>query len=473
VTLAASIALVLAFLLDRYGLPKLLGGRWMGDRIAALLVLFAFGYFLLGSWLTDRTQSLGKQLTTWLAHTLSGPLGPKVADAIGLYALGLLVFVLFVIWLGMLWPNRSGLGKKGGGAPGNAVALRGAAPTPARGGGGGGWKLTSQELSSAYIWIPPAVFALGAAFVPGARDVRPGHDRAARLVRSGDRIGARLMDPISAIFVMTVLGGLFVKGVDVATDGWFSAEVGAGVRGAAGYAVRAERARWGRARAKAREIREQTPHGQAVQEMLDLAGLFGRTLFGELRRFGSGVRSEWETARDQARSARTGRRGDAPWPIVRAARSGAVRAREWAERRAGSDAATPNEAGPFDPNGASSDPEPQGKLWGEVARSGGCIEVTDWVVEGGQRWPRYCGEPREPGWVLCPTHLATQRADHDYPQGDIDEFRADYGDPNAQPAGQPADGDPNDPNDSEPTPPIWGAGVACPGVAGDPPRDRR
>jgi hypothetical protein len=27
------------------------------------------------------------------------------------------------------------------------------------------------------------------------------------------------MDPISAIFVMTVLGGLFVKGVDVATDG--------------------------------------------------------------------------------------------------------------------------------------------------------------------------------------------------------------------------------------------------------------
>jgi hypothetical protein len=170
VTLAASIALVLAFLLDRYGLPKLLGGRWMGDRIAALLVLFAFGYFLLGSWLTDRTQSLGKQLTTWLAHTLSGPLGPKVADAIGLYALGLLVFVLFVIWLGMLWPNRSGLGKKGGGAPGNAVALRGAAPTPARGGGGGGgggWKLTSQELSSAYIWIPPAVFAVASTFVPG------------------------------------------------------------------------------------------------------------------------------------------------------------------------------------------------------------------------------------------------------------------------------------------------------------------
>jgi hypothetical protein len=167
------------------------------------------------------------------------------------------------------------------------------------------------------------------------------------------------MDPISAIFVMTVLGGLFVKGVDVATDGWFSAEVGAGVRGAAGYAVRAERARWGRARAKAREIREQTPHGQAVQEMLDLAGLFGRTLFGELRRFGSGARSEWRTARDQARSARTGRRGDAPWPIVRAARSGAVRAREWAERRARSGADVPNERepnGPNDPNASAPTP---------------------------------------------------------------------------------------------------------------------
>jgi hypothetical protein len=167
------------------------------------------------------------------------------------------------------------------------------------------------------------------------------------------------MDPISAIFVMTVLGGLFVKGVDVATDGWFSAEVGAGVRGAAGYAVRAERARWGRAREKAREIRQQTPQGQAVQEMLDLAGLFGRTLFGELRRFGSGARSEWRTARDQARSARTGRRGDAPWPIVRAARSGAVRVREWAERRARSGADVPNERepnGPNDPNASAPTP---------------------------------------------------------------------------------------------------------------------
>jgi hypothetical protein len=199
------------------------------------------------------------------------------------------------------------------------------------------------------------------------------------------------MDPISAIFVMTVLGGLFVKGVDVATDGWFSAEVGAGVRGAAGYAVRAERARWGRARAKAREIREQTPHGQAVQEMLDLAGLFGRTLFGELRRFGSGVRSEWETARDQARSARTGRRGDAPWPIVRAARSGAVRVREWAERRGRSGADVPNEAepnGPNDPNASAPTPPDLGGpvspvlAWQEIPH-----ETVDDREEGAEGGP--------------------------------------------------------------------------------------
>jgi hypothetical protein len=147
------------------------------------------------------------------------------------------------------------------------------------------------------------------------------------------------MDPISAIFVMTILGGLFVKGVDVATDGLFSAEVGAGVRGAAGFAGRDVRDRWARANEKAREIRSRTRSGRMVQGILDDAAAFGRTgwlvgrtLFGEARRFGSGARSEWETARDQARSARTERRGEEPWPIVRAARSGAVRAREWAER---------------------------------------------------------------------------------------------------------------------------------------------
>lgn len=164
-TLAASIAVVLAGLLDYFGLPKWLGGRWLGDRIAALCILFAAGYFLLGSWLTGQTQSLGKQFTTWLANTLAPFTGQKVADAIGLYALGLIIFVLFVIWLGMLWPNRSGLGKKGGGTPGTAVATKGGG---GGGGKGGGWKLTSQELSSAYIWIPPVVFALGAGFVPGA-----------------------------------------------------------------------------------------------------------------------------------------------------------------------------------------------------------------------------------------------------------------------------------------------------------------
>lgn len=165
-TLAASIALVLAGLFDAFGLPKWLGGRWMGDRLAALCVLFAAGYFLLGSWLTGQTQSLGKQFTTWLAHTLAPWLGPKVADAIGLYALGLVIFVLFVVWLGMLWPHgKPGGGKGGGKAPGTAVAIKGAAGGGK--GGGGSWALTSLELNSLFIWVPPIVFALGAGFVPG------------------------------------------------------------------------------------------------------------------------------------------------------------------------------------------------------------------------------------------------------------------------------------------------------------------
>lgn len=162
-TLAASIALVLAGLFDAFGLPKWLGGRWMGDRLAALLVLFAAGYFLLGSWLTGQTQSLGKQFTAWLASTLAPYLGPKVADAIGLYALGLLIFVLFVIWLGMLWPHgKPGGGSKGAGKPGTALAVKGAG-----GKGGGSYALTSLELNSLFIWVPPFVFAVGAGFVPG------------------------------------------------------------------------------------------------------------------------------------------------------------------------------------------------------------------------------------------------------------------------------------------------------------------
>jgi hypothetical protein len=255
------------------------------------------------------------------------------------------------------------------------------------------------------------------------------------------------MDPISAIFVMTVLGGLFVKGVDVATDGLFSAEVGAGIRGAAGFAGRDVRDRWARANEKAREIRSRTRSGRMVQGILDDAAAFGRTgwlvgraLFGEARRFGSGARSEWETARDQARSARTERRGEEPWPIVRAARSGAVRAREWAEQRSRSDADDPNEAEPFDPTGASSDPEPEpntttaidpnerraAKTWEPAT---GCLFVLDWHDEDERRRPDFCGKDREEGWVYCPKHMREARAET-YQSDDLEELRAE-GDPNA------------------------------------------
>jgi hypothetical protein len=166
VTLAASIALVFAFLLDAYGLPKWLGGRWVGDRLAALLVLFAVGYFLSGSWADNTAKTKGQEFTTWLARTISPFIGPKAGQAIGLYALGLVIFVGFVMWLGMLWPNRGGKGtKKATPSAGKEVAVRGSAPSSK---GGDGWKLTSLELQSRYIWIPPIAFALGAALVPGA-----------------------------------------------------------------------------------------------------------------------------------------------------------------------------------------------------------------------------------------------------------------------------------------------------------------
>lgn len=166
------------------------------------------------------------------------------------------------------------------------------------------------------------------------------------------------MDPISAIFVMTILGGLFVKGVDVATDGLLSAEVGAGIRGAGAYTVRDVRDRWGQASAKAREVRSRTRRGRAVQGILDDAAAVGRTgwlvareMFGGVGRFGSGIRSEWRTARDQARSARTERRGDAPWPVTQWLRERLIRLQETRTKTPNGE---PNEAGET-PNG---DPEP-------------------------------------------------------------------------------------------------------------------
>lgn len=136
-TLAASIAIALAILFDAYGLLP----RWLADRLAAVLVLFAAGYFLLGSWVTDTTIRLGQQFAHWLAAELRQPLGPKVSEAIGLYALGLTVFVLFVVWLAMLLPKK-------------AQKITG--------------EIVHKELSSPWIWIPPVAFTLGAAFVPGS-----------------------------------------------------------------------------------------------------------------------------------------------------------------------------------------------------------------------------------------------------------------------------------------------------------------
>lgn len=249
------------------------------------------------------------------------------------------------------------------------------------------------------------------------------------------------MDPLSAIFVMTVLGGLFVKGVDVATDGLLSAEVGAGVRGAGAYTVRDVRDHWGRASEKAREIRSRSRSGRAVQGILDDAGAvartggaIGRVLFGEASRFGSGVRSGWQTARDQARSDRTERRGDAPWPnenpntcarCGRTERDDEVFGRyyqagirlcdecvAWLDRRYPN--GWPNNPGRVTNFGKGwsrpeAMPDPNQAPFGGPAvvhPLEGCLRTVAWVIEDGKQMPRYCGEPCEFGELACPKHLA-------------------------------------------------------------------
>jgi hypothetical protein len=79
------------------------------------------------------------------------------------------MFVLFVIWLGMLWPNRQAEAARR--APGRPAPPWPSRARPAARRGRQGWRrldaLTSLELNSLYIWIPPFVFAVGAGFVPG------------------------------------------------------------------------------------------------------------------------------------------------------------------------------------------------------------------------------------------------------------------------------------------------------------------
>jgi hypothetical protein len=135
--LIASLALVGALAFDAFGL----GPRWLGDRIAAILALHGFSYFILGSALAGWLLTAGANLQTALGNALAGPLGPKAASAIGTYGLGMLVLMVFVLWMAAMLPKRIS------NHAGEAV---------------------HQEMNSALIWGGALILVIGASLVPGA-----------------------------------------------------------------------------------------------------------------------------------------------------------------------------------------------------------------------------------------------------------------------------------------------------------------
>jgi hypothetical protein len=167
------------------------------------------------------------------------------------------------------------------------------------------------------------------------------------------------MDPLTFLALCALAAGA-VGAFDAASGGLVRAEIGGGVRGAGKYIHDAERARWGRARSKAREIRTATPNGRAVQDFLDRSGEFARALGSELRALGSGIAEGWRSGRVRAKAAREERMAGQPWPIVR----GGVRITDWlglGERSgsgsgAGDPNEDPNETAWWDPNGITEDP---------------------------------------------------------------------------------------------------------------------
>jgi hypothetical protein len=132
------------------------------------------------------------------------------------------------------------------------------------------------------------------------------------------------MDPLTFLALCALAAGA-VGALDAASGGLVRAEIGGGVRGAGKYIHDAERARWGRARSKAREIRTATPNGRAVQDFLDRSGAFARALGSELATLGSGIVRGWRSGRVRAKAAREKRMAGQPWPIVR----GGVRITDW------------------------------------------------------------------------------------------------------------------------------------------------
>ncbi len=129
-------ALVLAVLMDVFGfLPKAIG-----DRIAAVLALFAISAFLSGSKVASTLVGWGNEFAAWLAKFCGQFIGADAASAIGNYGLAVVVLIVTVFWIAAMLPkgSRRYIGE---------IALR--------------------EMDSKVIWGGALIIVVGITLIPG------------------------------------------------------------------------------------------------------------------------------------------------------------------------------------------------------------------------------------------------------------------------------------------------------------------
>lgn len=131
------LALVLAVLFDWKGLlPK-----WIADRLAAVLAIYAFSAIVVGSALAAKLLSIGNGLAGILGGIAGHWVNPQAAQAISQYGMAVVVIVIGVLWVAAMVPAETG--RKFGG------------------------DIASREMSSWDIWGGALALTVGAFLVPG------------------------------------------------------------------------------------------------------------------------------------------------------------------------------------------------------------------------------------------------------------------------------------------------------------------
>jgi hypothetical protein len=134
--LAATIALVAAIILDRFGLFT----KAIGDRLAAVLALYSLSVFVAGTpvatWLIDK----GNLIAAWLGRFAGRFLGPNPATAISQYLVAMIVLLVAFMWIMAMLPRRATV------VAGDAAMV---------------------EMSSLIIWGGAFVIVIGGSLIPG------------------------------------------------------------------------------------------------------------------------------------------------------------------------------------------------------------------------------------------------------------------------------------------------------------------